>query len=121
MTDGPAFDTAPQAIAAVGPPPPIATQGLGLALPLRAHLCHQPPRRSRGPAGQGGEREPTPPGLIGEAQHPLWMPGCQADEPVAWRFLNAYGGSGLVLQRVARRQLLPNRLRAWRMVSMLSW
>src|SRR5262249_27327240 len=73
------------------------------------------------PGVQGRTRQPTPPGLVLEAQHPVRGVSAQADQAVARAFFHAYAGSGLVIQCLARFQPTPSRLSAWRMASPLTW
>jgi hypothetical protein len=121
MTDRPAIDKPQQHSVVVSPQQPIATHGFGLSLPLGRDLLDQPQGLPCGPAVQRGVGHPTPPGLSSNPQHPIRMVGGQVHQPVARLFLNAYWASGLVIQCLARRQFTPNRLSAWRTVSMLTW
>jgi hypothetical protein len=121
MAHRPALDKAPPHIVAVSPPQPITAPGVGLRLPLGADPFDQPQGVLRSPAVQSWVGQPTPPSLIGKTQHPVSMLGGQAAQPITRLFLKAYGGSGLVIQRLARRQCTPKRLSAWRMVSRLTW
>src|SRR5512144_87872 len=94
--------------------------GIGLLPPLldKANwlLLVLPGRRLR-------QSEATPPDLVEEANRPderLLLLRDPAQQAVASGFFCWYNGSGLVIQRLARFQLIPNRLSVWRMVSMLT-
>src|SRR5437763_12694416 len=69
---------------------------------------------------QVGPRQPAPPDLVLEPQHPVGVPLGQADQAVARPFLRRYAGSGLVIQSLARLQPTPSRFSAWRIVSPLT-
>src|SRR5262249_54877689 len=73
-----------------------------------------------GPSVQVGTSKATPPGLIGKAQSPVRRLLGQSDQAVTPPFFRAYPGSGLVIQCLARCQLMPRRSRVWRMVSPLT-
>jgi hypothetical protein len=120
VTDGSAVDKPPQDLVGVESQQPIASQGVGGRILFRAVLLDQSQGRTLGPTAQGRLGQTTPPGCSGKAQDPVGMLRGQADQAVAVRFLNAYWGSGLVIQRLARRQFTPSRLSAWRIVSMLT-
>jgi hypothetical protein len=105
---------------AVGAQQPLTAERFGIGIPFRYHLRPQVQGSFGRPGVQGGVRQPAPPGLIDKPQDPVGMLGRQLHQPVAALFLRMYCGSGLVIHRLARRQLTPSRLRAWRMVSMLT-
>ena len=71
----------------------------------------------RGPRGGDRWTYPAPPGLILEAPGPSGLSLGQGDQSVPSAFFRAYSGSGLSTQRLARRQLLPKRRMAPRIVS----
>jgi len=105
----------------VGPEPPRAGQGGGSRPRLRERRGAPPEGLPHGPAVRSRLSPTTPPGRIGTTEPPGGRPGGPVDQAVAGRFLNAFGGSGLVIQRVAHRQCPPNRLRAWRTVARPTW
>src|SRR5262249_48332633 len=117
---GSAVDKPQQDLVGVESQQPIASQGFGVRILFRAVVLDQSQGRTLGPTVQGRLGQRTPPGCIGQAQDPVGMRRGQADQAVAGHFFNAYWGSGLVIQRLARRQFTPSRLRAWRIVSMLT-
>ena len=99
----------------------IAGQRLGVRVVRRDRLFDQPERLVRlGPTVQGRLRQAAPPDLVLEAQDPGRMARRQADQAVAAAFFRAYSGSGLVIQRLARFQPIPNRLSVSRIVSSLT-
>jgi hypothetical protein len=120
MAHRPAVDTSQQHGIAVRLQQPVAGQGFGLSIALGVNLLHQTQGLVGRPPMQGRLGQTTPPGLIGKAQDPVGMLVSPVHQPVAGLFFNAYGGSGLVIQRLARRQFTPSRLCAWRTVSMLT-
>src|ERR671930_468181 len=99
----------------------IAGQSLGVGIIFGRGVFRQAPRLPlRRPGMQGGLRQATPPDLITKAKHPRGMGGCQVDQAVPLFFFRAYAGSGLVIQRLARRQLTPSRRSASRIASPLT-
>jgi hypothetical protein len=62
----------------------------------------------------------APPHLVLEAQGPRGVGPGEGDQAVAASFFRAYSGSGLVIQRLARRQVSPRRARVARIVSPLT-
>src|SRR6266487_1872912 len=64
--------------------------------------------------------EPAPPDLIQKPDGPARLRACPGDQAIARRFFLKYRGSGLVIQCLARFQLIPNFLSVWRMVSELT-
>src|SRR5258708_18677165 len=100
----------------------IAGQRLRVGIGLGKLLLDQAQGAIGGvcPAVQLGASQPAPPGLIGEAQHPIGLLSRQSNQAVALPFFRAYAGSGLVIQCLARSQLIPSRSSACRMVSPLT-
>jgi hypothetical protein len=72
------------------------------------------------PGTQSRSLEARKPGLVLEAQSPLWMALGEEDQPVSSPFFRAYCGSGLSIQRLARSQRTPSRESVARMVSALT-
>src|SRR5260221_6656430 len=100
---------------------PVTGQGFGIGIVFRDRLFDQ----AQGLAGvrprvQRGLRQPAPPHLVGEAQHPVSMLLGQPDQAVACAFFRVYSGSGLVIQCLARCQPTPRRFNVWRLVSPLT-
>jgi len=103
------------------PPQPLAGQRLGLALGWGRSVVHQAPGlRSRCPGVQGGLRQATPPDLIAKAEHPGGMGRRQTNQAGTRCFFRVSAGSGLVIQRLARRHLTPSRRSASRIASPLT-
>ena len=99
----------------------VAGQGFGVGVVFRDRRFDQPQGPVRlSPGMQGRPRQARPPGLALKAERPLWMGFGQTDQTVACAFFRAYAGSGLVIQRLARFQPTPRRLRVARMVSPLT-
>src|SRR5262245_15541315 len=100
----------------------VTGQRLGIGIVLGFLLLNQAQRAVRGvrPGMQVRAGQATPPRLIGEAQRPVWMPLCKSDQAVTLPFFRAYPGSGLVIQCLARSQLMPSRSKVVRMVSPLT-
>jgi len=69
------------------------------------------------PTRQMRSRDPTPPDLVCEAERPVGMRHCQADQAIASPFFRRYAGSGEVIHPFARCQRMPNRLSVTRIVS----
>ena len=100
---------------------PVAGQRLGVRVALGDRPLDQPQRPiPRRPRGQRGLRQAAPPDLALEAEGPVGAGRRQADQAVAGAFFRAYPGSGLVIQRLARFQPTPRRLRVMRIVSSLT-
>src|SRR5947209_9111028 len=118
-TYGPAIHEAQPELIGLRQEQPVTGQRLGIGIILRDRLFHQPHWLVR-PGVERWLLHPRPPGLVPEAQDPVGMPGSQPDQPVASPFFRVYAGSGLVIQRFARFQPVPNRLIACRMVSSLT-
>src|SRR5262249_43812953 len=59
----------------------------------------------------------TPPDFVQEASGPIRLLTGPSDQPVSCVFFSRYCGSGLVIQCLARFQLVPNRCRARRTLS----
>src|SRR5215210_1734729 len=99
----------------------VAGQRLGVRVALRDRLLDQPqPVVLRDPGPEAGPGQPAPPDLVLEPQRPGRVSRGQADQAVARTFFRAYSGSGLVIQRLARRQRTPSRRIACRIVSPLT-
>jgi len=79
------------------------------------------PRLGVRPGGQMGAGEATPPRRIGQAAHPVRAPLRQGNQAVTLSFFRAYLGSGLVIECLARSQLMPRRRSVCRIVSPLTW
>ena len=95
-----------------------AIAGQRLRFAGRDRLLYQAQGASlRGPCGGDGWAYPAPPCLILEAPGPSGLGLGQGDQSVPAAFFRAYSGSGLSTQRLARRQLLPKRRMAPRIVS----
>src|SRR5579875_402135 len=106
------------------PQDPITGQGFDVGIGLLPLLLDKAKRLLLIlPAMRLRQRETTPPDFIQEANGPggdLLLLGGPLQQSVASRFFCWYNASGLVIQRLARFQLIPNRLSVWRMVSMLT-
>ena len=100
------------------PQDPVAGQGLGIGVVFAPSLLDQPHGLVRALPGMGRRQgKATPPDFIQKADGPgglLTGPGNQA---VSCVFFSRYCGSGLVIQCLARFQLVPRRLRARRTLS----
>jgi hypothetical protein len=83
VTDRPAVDKAQQDVTGIGPQLALAADGVGLGISLGEDLFHQSQGCFGGPAMPRGVGQPTPPGLIGEAHHPVGVLGGQLHEPIA--------------------------------------
>lgn len=120
--DEPQPDTlSPLRISGRGDQRPITRQRFGIGVTRHRRLLHQAQGMSRsGPARQRRHREAAPPSLIFESDDPVRATVRHAYQPVTSLFLRAYAGSGLVIQRLARCHLIPNRSRLWRIVSPLT-
>src|SRR5919109_4118691 len=98
---------------------PVTGDDLRVCVLFREGHLPQSNRLVLGPRVQLGLRQTRPPDFIGEAQYPFRMGRCQANQPVALLFFNAYRGSGLVIQCLARFHATPIRLKACRIDSLL--
>lgn len=78
-----------QNLLSIGTQNPIAGDGLRLGVIFRARHLGKPKRLAFDPGMQCRLRQPRPPDLIGETQHPVRMPLCQADQPVTLLFFAA--------------------------------
>jgi hypothetical protein len=96
----------------------ITGQRFGVGISLLPGLFDEMNRMLRVlPGIQRRQGKATPPHFVGEANSPgrlLTRPG---DQPVACVFFCRYSGSGLVIQCLARFQLVLSRLRARRTLS----
>ncbi len=97
----------------------ITGQCLGIGIPLLPGLLHQ----AHGmvlvlPGVQARQGKATPPHLVEEASGPVRLATGPGDQPVARFFFSWYCGSGLVIQCLARFQLVFRRLRARRTLSL---
>ena len=75
----------------------IAGQGLGVWVIFGNRLLHQTPGTTRiRPGVQAGVSQPAKPGLILEAQSPVWMSGRQANQSVPSSFFSSicWAGAG---------------------------
>jgi hypothetical protein len=97
----------------------VGGQGLGIGIMRGDRLFDEPDWLIR-PGLERRLLHARPPGLIAEAECPVGMPCSQPDQPVASPFFRSYSRSGLVIQRLARFQEVPNRMIACRMVSSLT-
>ncbi len=98
---------------------PVTGDGLRVCVLFRKGHLSQSNRLVIGPRMQIGLRQTRPPDFIGEAQYSFRMGRCQADQPVALLFFNAYRGSGLVIHYLAHFHATPIRLKARRIDSLL--
>src|SRR5262245_22319004 len=71
------------------------------------------------PGPEVGLSQAAPPHLILKADDPVGMPQGQRDQAITPLFFRAYCGSGLVIQCLARFQLVRRRCNARRMLSSL--
>src|SRR2546429_1784694 len=96
----------------------IAGQCLRVRITLLPAMFHQTDRVLRVlPGVQTRQGKTTPPHLILEADGPGRLLAGPGDQPVACVFFCRYSGSGLVIQCLARFQLVLSRLRARRTLS----
>src|SRR5579872_2211067 len=96
----------------------IAGQCLRVRIPLLPGLFHQADRVLQVlPGVQTRQGKTTPPHLVEEADGPGRLLAGPGDQPVACVFFCRYSGSGLVIQCLARFQLVLSRLRARRTLS----
>ena len=103
------------------PKDPITGQRLWVGIILLPDLLHQPYRLIFPlPRLHPRQCEPAPPDLIQKPDGPARLCACPGDQAIARRFFLKYKGSGLVIQCLARFQLIPNFLSVWRMVSQLT-
>ena len=117
VRDGATRDKAQPPLRRVLAQQPIASQCFGGRIGLRDTALLPTHGRGVCPSIHLRLMEPAPPALIQVAQHPRRLLRRQADQPVALLFSRAYAGSGLVIQCLARRQGVPQRLSARRIVS----
>ena len=101
------------------PQDPIAGQRLGIGIPFLPGLLHQ----AHGmalilPGVQARQGKATPPHLVEEASGPVRLATGPSNQAVASVFFSRYWGSGLVIQCLARFQLVLRRLRARRTLSL---
>jgi hypothetical protein len=96
----------------------IARQGFGVGIALFPGLLNQANRRLLAlPGMQTWSGKAAPPNFIEKASCPIWLCTGVGDQPISCVFFNRYCGSGLVIQCLARFQLVPSRLRARRTLS----
>src|SRR6266700_2697238 len=69
------------------------------------------------PSVHARQGKATPPDFIEEANRPIWLLTRPGDQPISCCFFLRYRGSGLVIQGLARFQLVFSRLRARRTLS----
>src|SRR6266568_1323067 len=106
------------ALGSLLPQDPITGQGFGIRIAFLPHLFHQahwvllllPGMHAR-------QSKATPPDLVEEANRPVWLLTTPGNQAVACVFFSRYCGSGLVIQCLARFQLVLSRLRARRTLS----
>ncbi len=99
----------------------VASQRLRIGIVLGERLLDQAQGLVvRRPRQELREREPTPPGLVLEAQRPVGMTDQETDQAIASPFFRAYSGAGLVIQFLARLQPTSSRLSVARIVSSLT-
>ncbi len=96
----------------------ITGQRLGVRVVLAPGLLYQSYRLILAlPGGHLGQRKATPPDFIAKADRPAWLLAGPGDQAVARVFFCWYCRSGLVIQCLARFQLVFNRLSARRTLS----
>src|SRR5947209_10061277 len=100
----------------------ITGQGFGIRIPFVPGVFDQAywliltrPRL------QARQRKATPPDFVEKANSPLSLHTGPSNQAVPGDFFSVYWGSGLVIQCLARFQLIFNRKSVWRMVSALTW
>ncbi len=104
------------------PQHPITREGFGVRIVFLPGLFYKADRMLAVlPGVQAGQRKAAPPHFVQKADGPAWLLARPGDQAVASVFFTWYCRSGLVIQCLARFQLIPNRLRVWRMVSSLTW
>src|ERR671915_1571400 len=94
MAHGTTINEANQHLLRVSSKDPVAGDGLRVCVLFREGHLSQSNRLAIGPRMQIGLRQTRPPDFIGEAQYPLRMGRCQADQPVALLFLTRTAGPG---------------------------
>src|SRR6266487_3783195 len=96
----------------------ITSQSFGIRISLLPALVHQAHRLllilPRMHAWQG---KAAPPHLVQKANRPGWLLTAPSNQPVPCVFFRRYNGSGLVIQCLARFQVVLSRLRARRTLS----
>src|SRR5579863_2125743 len=96
----------------------ITGQGLWVGSAFFAGLLHQTHRMGLVlPGVHARARKATPPHLVEEANGPVLLDTGPSNQAVACVFFSRYCGSGLVIQCLARFQLVLSRLRARRTLS----
>ncbi len=105
LADGTTIHAAQQHAAGVATQQPVARQRLGVRGVLGRRPLHQTQRLLAGPGVQPRQRQPRPPGLSLETQHPIGVRRRQADQTVPrFFFARRQGrGRGSSVWRVARR------------------
>lgn len=104
------------------PQHPITGQGFGVRITFLPGWFHQADRLVFALLGrQVRKRKPAPPDLVQKTNGPAGLLAGPGDQPIACVFFSWYWGSGLVIQCLARFQLVPNRLRARRTLAMETW
>src|SRR5258708_19330687 len=100
----------------------IAGQRFGIGISLLPRLFHQPHRMVLIlPGVHARQGKATPPHLVGKANGPVRLGAGPSPQAVACVFFSWYCGSGLVIQCLARFQLVFSRLRARRTLSSETW
>jgi len=96
----------------------VASQGLGIRVVLAPGLLHQPQRLLLAlPGMRKRQGKAAPPDFIAKPDRPAWLLASPSDQAVPCVFFSWYCGSGLVIQCLARFQLVFRRLRARRTLS----
>ncbi len=96
----------------------ITGKGLWIRVILLPNLFHQTDWLIFAlPGIESGQSKPAPPHLIQKADRPAWLLTPPGDQSIAGVFFTRYCGSGLVIQCLARFQLLLSLLRARRILS----
>jgi hypothetical protein len=93
----------------VRPPQPIAGECLGGGIICACRVWDQAHRMVVCPGMQVGVGQAAPPDCVGDPEHPGWMSLGESNQAISGLFLRAYGGSGLVIQCLARFQGAPSR------------
>src|SRR5579884_4826 len=106
------------------PQHPIARQSFGIGIMLLPGLFHQTDGIiARLPSISGRQGKAAPPHLVEKTNRPggsLLFLRSPVQQSVASGFFSWYHGSGLVIQCLARFQLIPNRRSVWRIASILT-
>ncbi len=96
----------------------IAGQGFGIWIAFLEGLFDQTDRMLRVlPGVHARQSKATPPDFISKADSPGWLVAGPGDQPITGVFFRRYCGSGLLIQCLARFQLVLSRLRARRTLS----